>query len=364
MKHPQKKTSVGKRSWQPLKAKVHAGSLSVMLLLMHAPVGASTFELNFQQHGTPVAGINAALGQIGKGANIGTFDGTRFNLDIVNIGGQDYFHVVVEDANSDFRQESYTSAVVMDATSQTCTGTPCVRSFSPDSGGMERSMISNRDIRFGVLLETGIIGNWNPYNRVGNARDPFGRKQFTRQPDFSVKETVLPVSERYRISGTGTMNPSRTVLRMQASDANVSIEVYKPFLDKKPRITQTLNENNVVSQFVADMTGLTYSDLNLSATFSNTLTVTDPNLPVPGGADFDMSMAQQPNVTAGKFIYTPGNGWSAPTDPTGSKGWDVDDSTFDPGTYTYSEGNFDVLNIDWTSFFDPSQNPNSFVDMN
>lgn len=337
----------------------------IAVMMFCASVSASTFELNFQQHGSPVAGINVGLGQIGQGGNIGSFDGTRFNLDLVTIGGKDYFHVVIEDNNSDFRQESYTSAVVLDASTASCSNTSgCVRSFSPDSGGMERSMISNRDVRYGVLLETGKIGGWNPWNRVGNARDPFGRKQFTRNPDFSVKETILPVGQRYRISGTGTMNPSRTVLRMQASDANVSIEVYKPFLDKKPRITQTLTENNLTSQFVADMTGLTYADINLDATFTNTLAVTDPNLPIPGGADFDMSMAQQSNVTAGKYTFTPGNGWSAPTDPTGSKGWDVDDSTFDPGTYTYSEGNFDVLNIDWTSFFDPTQNPNSFVDMN
>lgn len=344
---------------------VRIAPYALALLPISASVSASTFELNFQAHGTPVAGISTSLGLVGASTGAGTFDGTRFNLDTVNIGGQEYFHVVVEDSNSDFRQESYTSAVVLDATTPACTNTSgCVRSFSPDSGGMERSMIGNRELQFGVLLETGKIGAWNPYNRVGNARDPFGRKQFTRQPDFSVKETVLPVSERYRISGTGTMNPSRTVLRMQASDANVSIEVNKPFLDKKPVITQTLTADNVTSTFVADMTNSTYADINLDAAFTNTLVVTDPDLPIPGGADFTMSQAQKPNVTAGKYTYAPGKGWSAPSDTAGSRGWDVDGSTFDPGTYTYSEGNFDVLNIDWTSFFDPLQNPNSFVDMN
>ena len=180
-------------------------------------------------------------------------------------------------------------------------------------------------------------------------------------------ETILPVSQRYRISGTGTMNPSRTVLLMQASDANVSIEVSKPFLDRKPKITQTLTEGTLTSQFVADMTGLTYADLNISAPMTNVLTITDPDLPIPGGADFDINdtaVVKNSNITAGKYIFTPGGGWSAPSDPLGAKGWDVNDSTFDPGTYTYSEGGFDVLNVDWTSFFDPTQNPNSAVDMN
>jgi len=70
------------------------------------------------------------------------------------------------------------------------------------------------------------------------------------------------------------------------------------------------------------------------------------------------------NITAGKYTYSPGGGWSAPTDHTGAGGWDVDDSTFDPGVYTYSEGGFDVLNVDWTSFFEAAQNPNSLVDLN
>ena len=326
-------------------------AVCILTAFYAAGAGATNFELNFGQHGQTVAGINIGIGT--TAGDHGGNDGTGFNLDYVTVNGQTYFHVVVQDANSDFKQESYTSAVV-----QNIGASSGVRSFSPDGGGMERSVIGSQGI---VSMNEGSLPTW-PRARVGNAKDPFGYRLYSDKND--TVGTVQPVDQRYRISGNGTMNPSRTVLLMQASDSTVSVEVYKPLPDRKPRISQTLADGPVTSRFVADMRGLTYSDLNKDAAVTNTLVVNDPELPVQGGADFDMSFAQKPNVTAGKYIFTPGGGWSAPTDPLGLLGWDVDGSTFDPGTYTYSEGGFDVLNVDWTSFFDPAQNPNSLVNLN
>ena len=322
----------------------------ILAAFVSSNVGANNFELNFAQHGQTVAGINIGIGTT-AGANGGN-DGTGFNLDYVTVNGQQYFHVVIQDANSDFKQESYTSAVVQNA------GAPSgVRSFSPDGGGMERSVIGSQGV---VNMNEGSLPTWTRA-RVGNAKDPFGYRLYSDKNDFV--GTVQAVGQRYRISGNGTMNPSRTVLLMQASDSTVSIEVYKPLLDRKPRISQTLVDGPVTSRFVADMRGSTYSDMNKDAVVTNTLVVNDSGLPVQGGADFDMSFAQKPNVTAGKYIFKPGDGWSAPSDPLGLLGWDVNGSIFDPGTYTYLEGGFDVLNVDWTSFFDPAQNPNSLVNL-
>ncbi len=330
----------------------YAGAGGVLCAALSMNAWAGNFELNFAPHGNSVAGIDIPVG--GVIGDSGGNDGTGFTLNYITIGGKQYFHVVVQDANSDFKQESYTSAVVQNISSFSASD----RSFSPDSGGMERSMIGGKSV---VNMDGGAIVNW-PRARVGSAKDPFGYRVYS-SPNDTVG-TVVPVDQRYRISGNGTMNPSRTVLLMQASDSSVSIEVYKPQLDRKPRISQTLVDGAVTSRFMADMRGLTYSDMNKDAVVTNTLALNDPGLPVKGGADFDLSFAQKSNVTAGKYIFTPGAGWSAPLDPTGSQGWNADGSTFDPGAYTYSEGGFDVLNVDWTSFFDPAQNPRSQVNLN
>ena len=318
-----------------------------------APVAGAGFTLNFNHNGTVVAGPGG--GDIAKGQTFGPSggnDGTRFIQDTVTIDGQDYFHVVVIDANSDFRQESYTASVLQ---SFTRTGG---RSYSPYSGGMERSVIGDQSV---VNMNRGPIQSWL-HARVGNAKDPFGYRLYSDSNDKV--GTVQAVSERYRISGNGTMDPTRVVLLMKLSDASVSMEVYKPQLDRKPRVTQNLVEGGLTARFIADMRGLLYSDLSRAAPVINTMTLDDPGLPTPGAADFDMSFAQNAHVTAGKYSYTPGLGWRDATTNAPINGWDVNNSRFYPGTYTYSDGNFDVLNVDWTQFFDPTQNPNSQVNLN
>ena len=306
---------------------------------------ANDFILNFEAHGSPAVGSPVPLGQT-FGASGGN-DGTGFIQDIITIGGQQYFHVVIQDPNSDFKQESYTASVVQNWTDRTGP-----RSFSPFAGGNERSIIGNNDV---VDTSQDQIKTW-PRIRFGNAKDPFGYKVYSSYQDTT--GTVLPVGQRYRLSGNGTMDPSRVVMLMQMSDANVAVEYYKPALSRKPRISQTLTEGGVSARFVADMRGLDYQTLNQAAPVVNTFSLQDPDLPTPGAADFEMELSQKPHVTAGQYTFSPGS-WNT------AGGWDVPDSFFTPGTYTYSEGaGFDVLNVDWTRFFDPLQNPNSLVDLN
>jgi len=323
----------------------------LLLAVSSAPAMGAGFILNFDQNGTGMPGGNVALGKT-TGPSGGN-DGTRFIQDNVNIGGQDYFHVVVIDANSDFRQDSYTAAVL-----QNTFGRGGARSYSPYSGGMERSVIGDSSI---VNMDQGAIIGW-PRARVGNAKDPFGYRLYSSKSD--TVGTVQPVGERFRISGNGTMDPSRVVLLMQLSDASVSMEVYKPQLGRKPKVSQVLVEGGLTARFIADMRGLLYSDLSRAAPLINTMTLADPDLPTPGAADFDMSFAQKAHVTAGKYTYTPGLRWRDATTGNPVAGWDVTNSRFYPGTYTYSDGNFDVLNVDWTTFFDPAQNPRSLVNLN
>lgn len=317
------------------------------------PAMGAGFTLNFDHSGSQLPGGDIALGRT-TGPSGGN-DGTRFIQDQVNIGGVDYFHVVVIDDSSDFRQESYTAAVVQNACGS-CRGG--ARSYSPYSGGNERSVIGDRTTT--SFNQDSIIA-WTRA-RVGNAKDPFGTRKYSGPGDTT--GTLMPQNERYRISGNGSMDPSRVVLLMQLSDATVSMEVYKPQLNRKPRVSQTLVEGGLTARFIADMRGLLYSDLSRAAPLTNTMTLADPGLPTPGAADFDMSFAQKPRVNAGRFTYTPGTGWVDATTNAPVAGWDVDNSRFLPGTYTYSDGNFDVLNVDWTSFFDPAQNPGAKFSVN
>ncbi len=312
-----------------------------VLILWTPSVLAGNFILNFQAHGIRTEGSPNAVGQ--TAGDSGGLDGTGFIQDIVTIGGQEYFHVVIEDANSDFRQEFYTASVA-----QNWNSVSGQRSYSPYSGGNERSIIGDID------LNQNQVKVW-PMIRFGNAKDPFGYKVYSSPSD--TVGTVLPVDQRYRLSGNGTMDPSRVVLLMQMSDANVSVEVYKPTLTRKPRVSQSLTDGGLSARFVADMRGLDYNTLKQAAPLVNTLSLNDPDLPARGVADFEMEFAQKSRVTAGQFTYS-GGGWTA------EGGWDVPDSVFIPGVYTYSDGKgFDVLNVDWTSFFDPTQNPNSKVNL-
>lgn len=321
------------------------GVAGLVLGLLASVVSADGFVLNFEAHGNPAVGSPIPLGQ--TFGDSGGNDGTGFIQDIITIDGQQYFHVVIEDPNSDFRQESYTASVV-----QNWADRVGVRSFSPFAGGNERSIIGNNDV---VDTSQNKVKNW-PKIRFGNAKDPFGYKVYSSPQDKA--GTVLPVDQRYRLSGNGTMDPSRVVMLMQMSDANVAVEYYKPALSRKPRISQTLTEGGVSARFVADMRGLDYQTLNQAAPVVNTFSLQDPDLPTPGAADFEMELSQKPHVTAGQYTFSPGS-WNT------AGGWDVPDSFFTPGTYTYSEGaGFDVLNVDWTRFFDPLQNPNSLVDLN
>ena len=163
-----------------------------------------------------------------------------------------------------------------------------------------------------------------------------------------------PLATDYRVSGTGSVNPSYTVFRMVLTDAagGMSMEVYKPFLDKKPRISQTIQDGSMSSVFVADERALSYGDSSTPAPVINNLVINDPALPTAGAGDFEMALAQIPDVTAGRFTFTPGTGWNDP-----AAGWNTAGSTFGQGSYAYVDGQgFDPLNFDWSTVFNYADN--------
>lgn len=274
-------------------------------------------------------------------------DGSRFLQERLVIDGVAYFHVIVGDPASGFANESYVTATTYGAINQAVATT---RSSSPDSGGMERSVIGDKTtLSVDHQLDCPPpCGTDPPDNLFGNGKDPLGALQYT--------DTNGNPAAGYRVTGSGTMDPTRVVLRMVLSDAEMSLEVAKPVLSNKPLISQTTSDSTMAAKYVADMRGLSYNDLGVAAPVVNQLVIDDPNLPTKGVGNFDLSMTQRSNITAGKFTFTPGQGWFDITTGASLSGWDFNNSTFGLGTYTYAEGGFDVVNVNWAKFFDYSQN--------
>jgi len=289
---------------------------------------AAGFTTNFQPDATVWTGQNTGYCTYGNcTSHIGNTDPTPMGLTVVNIGGVNYFHTIVGDPATGFAMESYTRAAGLN------TGNTISNSggaFSPDGGGNERSVIGTTVATDQTFLQNSL-----------NMSNPLA---VDNQGGFN----------NYQVSGTGSMNPNFTVFRMVLTDpaGGMSMEVYKPFLDKKPRISQTVEDGSMSSVFVADERALSYSDSSTPAPVINNLVINDPALPSAGAADFEMALAQIPDVTAGRFTYTPGTGWNNPT-----LGWDVAGSTFGQGTYSYVGGQgFDPLNFNWSTVFNYADN--------
>ncbi len=311
------------QSWKLL-IPVAAGLLG----LYGSAVSAAGFTTNFQPDASTWSGQNTGYCTYGNcTSHIGNTDPTPMGLTVVTIGGVKYFHTIVGDPATGFAIESYTRAAGVDSLNNIPNSGGA---FSPDGGGNERSVIGTTTATDLTFLENSL-----------NMSNPLA------------VNNQLGLTN-YQVSGTGSMNPNFTVFRMVMTDAagGMSMEVYKPFLDKKPRISQTIEDGGMSSVFVADERALSYSDSSTPAPVVNNLIINDPGLPTSGAADFEMALAQIPDVTAGRFTYTPGTGWNNPT-----VGWDTAGSTFGQGTYTYVDNQgFDPLTYNWSSAFNYADN--------
>ena len=331
-------------------------AVAILALIIGARADAAdSFTLNFMPQVNPPVVTGGCVanfpdctlqggGVINGGSSLGN-DGSRFLQERLLIDGVAYFHVIVGDPVSGFATESYTTAStnagIASKVNQAGTATDH-RNYSPSGGGNERSVLGSRQT---LNLTDQVTGGRQLF---GNAKDPSGVLSYT---DVN-GDPAAP----YRVTGTGTMDPTRVVMRMVVSDADMSLEVTKPLLTNKPAISQTTSDNTMSGKFVADMRGLSYDDLNRAAPVVNQLAIQDANLPAKGVGNFDLSMAQRSNITAGTFTFTRGQGWIDITTGAQLDGWDYDNSTFGLGTYTYADGSFDVVNIPWAKFFDRDQN--------
>jgi len=263
---------------------------------------------------------------------LGNADPTPFYEKAEKINGEWYFHAIVGDPATGFAQESYTRL----GGNANNAGPPSFNmadGWSPDGAGMDRAVVTPNSTKSAVNGDYGTLNSF--MIGIGNVGNPL---------------------DSVHISGTGGNDPSRSVFHMVLVSPNgdMAMDVNKPFLDKKPIISQTVQDGGMTSTFVADMTMLSYSEMNKAAPVMNSLVLDDPSIPGNGAANFDMANAQQSDITAGRFTFTKpaGYGWNT------AQGWDTPGSYFTLGVYTYYDAptGFDVYNADWASYFEYDQN--------
>ncbi len=217
-----------------------------------------------------------------------------------------YYHTLVGDPNSDFSQESYIST----ANTFWFKGYRMTASYGELNGGIDATPPNS-----GIL---------NP-SVTGVFYDPLSQSS---------------------ISGNGTTTPNRVVFRQTVKGVGFAQETLKANVDNKPKITQTVNGSGISSNFVLDMSALTYFGAEAQITgapMTNTLLITDTQTNEIL-TDFDINTSsQKSNMNAGKYIYNFGNG------PVGSN-----------GTYTYETSVYDIYSTNWAAFSDPTVNVPNF----
>ncbi len=370
-----------------------------LALLFSAGAAQAAFELNFQKHstGTMSDKTEHSCGNFaGGGGNQecewdsggGSFDNTtKWRNEIVVEGGQQYWHQVVGDTTTPgFHQEAYIRIGTLwnyisnsEPGNEFSSGST---SFS-DSGGFPG----------GLEGQNGASGtnHYDCESYMGLGCDPLGKNN-----------SVSSHQGNNTWTGNGTGNPTRAVFRMEINTISTDgfyMEVLKDSLSQKQRITQTLNNGGMLSEFQADMRNSTFADMNspltvVSAmnsgpgTFVNKLTFTPTvNAEYANNADFDMANVINTNqavqgtvgvqagasrVTAGRYTFTAGGGWLAPgSTPTyysvfyqGKAGVNSGDfynngnyPIYDRGTYTFFDGGFDQHAVDYYRYFISAQNP-------
>lgn len=229
---------------------------------------------------------------------------TSFLQEVVTINGIRYFHVIVDQRDQGFGQEFYMRA-----------------------GGVG-----------------GAFGTAN-YTDSGGAICFPSRTQTPEQAGacLSNNNAADPLRRDAAFTGNGTGNPRHVMMRQTLEEAEKGFtqEFIKPFFETKPIIRQDINDGNINSEFVADMSAIDYSTTDAQANFTNRMTVTSPGFPGGSSASFDVNDNPNPgtNVTAGRYQF------------------DQQRGGFLGGTYTYFDGAIDpVHSIDWSSFRDPAQN--------
>lgn len=400
----------------PRAGRHHNNGLSLAFTLLAAltllpAAGQAAFEFNWAKHSSvgwtnnPPDKTQQNCNNFGGYGNAecdwdsgsGTPDGnsttaghTQWRNEIVTIDGFQYWHQVIiapSSTTSTFRQEVY---IRMGTRWNYVANSESGKEFNSgstsfsDSGGFPSGLLGKQQAGIGTSTT-----NTNCEVYMGLGCDPLGKNT-----------SVSTHRGDNTWTGNGTGNPTRAVFRMELTDPSqgYSLEVFKPSLGNKHRITQTLNNGGMLSQFEADMRNSTFADMNLPLTVSSTMGAgpgnfvnkltfsPSVNAEYGNNVDFDMANVADRNpvkgtvgvetgkstVTAGRYTFTAGQGWKADgSTPTywatyyqgrsgaPSSGDFYNNGNFpiyDRGTYSFWQGGFDQHAVDFYGYFISGQN--------
>ena len=161
-------------------------------------------------------------------------------------------------------------------------------------------------------------------------------------------------------SGNGTANPNNVIMRQVLDgtwdgststwtcDTAYCSEFIKDTYANKPKITQEMNDTSFATQFILDMSAISLSDDTTSLTVTNgstgatgaSLTNMQTVYDSTSSSVFSFDMALDGEVTyvnGGQYKYTTGTGRLGAS-----------------GTYTYVDGSFNPMTIDYSPFLDDS----------
>lgn len=283
--------------------------------LSESVIAQQTFRFNFAASGGAVVNSIAnqtcgtGVGGMGGGGMGGFCDGTPFSQQVINVGGQNYYHVIVGNGGGEFGIETYIQ-----------TGGTGVCWFG----------CANARVTGGMGGMGGTAPISSSSGLATNDSNPFA-----------------PVN-------AGAGNPTRAAIRQFNNTADMSQEFLKATTTLKPRITQSVTGGGLTMDFTIDMTNSNYSQQDTPGTITLTQTIDIEGLPEPGNnpitgdpfpssRNFDINNlgeTSRVDITGGRYTYAagPGDGQSR-------------------GAYTYFADGFDVYNVDWATFCDPAQNP-------
>lgn len=166
-----------------------------------------------------------------------------------------------------------------------------------------------------------------------------------------------PLSLDDSVSGNGSANPKRIIMWQMNRDDDMSLDFLKDNFSAKPRIMQTVLSGDMLKlEFMLDMRNSDYLTNSTAAGVVNTLELSDPGFDevptnsastinkTPGSWDISLD-SENSTVTAGQYTY-------AESGRASGAG----------GVYNYTDGTYNAADVDWGSYFDPTDPSNVWSD--
>jgi hypothetical protein len=228
--------------------------------------------------------------------------------------GKYYYHMIVGDLATGFIQESYIEMGTFGGYGNNVetTGLPGGLSAASASGGT------------GTYIPKTVDANSATF---GNGSDPMDMNKDAKAQNV--------------VSGNGTGNPMRALIRTLVNDGQMMSEFLKDDFDSKPQITQLVVAPDIQVVFDLDMRGISYSDNTKTAPIISTMQLFGEGAPHDSAVWDYATETTNKHVDGGQFIYAVPH----PENPSDSGA---------NGTYTYLHGGFDQTAQDWKTYMNPS----------